>query len=720
VPPTESLSGTSRPPRRSLITEVLTAQLAITTVIGVIALAGLAWTSGSVIRNNLTQWAGQWAAELNELGAPLYLPDEHEAVLSVERFVAKYPEIERVSWYRHDGLALMSLDKSGVVRAPTASLPAPVVDELAAKAGVAPPYLLTEDLEEDRRFRLSGPIWTEALTGDGLFDFDPASARTTIELLGFVAIDLDFTAYQSAFVPRLALASFVLLLLLVASWLCGRAFLKRALLPLADLQQPLVQLAQGNMDVRFPVSRHTELHAIVTALQDTIRTLQKREQHLLHIANHDPLTGLSNRHRLVAELEAEIEACAGNDRKRRSALLFIDLDQFKYVNDTCGHAAGDQLLKLAAEQIRYAVRSEDLVTRFGGDEFVVLLRNITRRQAKTAASQVVEQMRSLKHIEQDHVFHLQCSIGVATINSQRFSAHELIAQADIACQTAKVHGRNRVELYSVAGKQSEKMAKDVRWSRSIHEALQTDAFVLYFQPLLHIRSGDVSHYEALLRLKTERELIGPQSFLPAAVRFGLMADIDAWVVEHAVRALAEFGTEHPRLRLSINLSSFAFENDAFAARVRALLKEHGVSGERIVFEITEQLAVRFAVNTDKQIAMLRDLGCRLAIDDFGTGYSSFSYLKRLPVDYLKIDGSFIKGLVRDRVDQSMVRMVGEVAKAAGMETVAEYVQSAATLSLLAKYGIDYAQGFLIGRAAPTPQPIDIAVPRLVGAGQPRR
>jgi EAL domain-containing protein (putative c-di-GMP-specific phosphodiesterase class I) len=327
-------------------------------------------------------------------------------------------------------------------------------------------------------------------------------------------------------------------------------------------------------------------------------------------------------------------------------------------------------------------------------------------------------MRSVKHVEQDRVFHLQCSIGIAAINGERFSAHELIAQADIACQTAKAHGRNRAEVYSIAEKRSEQMAKDVDWMQRIRAALDTDGFVLYYQPLLHIKSGQVTHYEALLRLKAEDKLVSPQTFLPAAVRFGLMADIDRWVLARAVRALAEFGADDPRLRLSVNLSSFAFEDDGLAAHVRGLLREHGVSGDRMVLEITEQLAVRFAVQTDRQVAMLRDLGCRIAIDDFGTGYSSFSYLKRLPVDYLKIDGSFIKAITRDRVDQSMVRMVGEVARAAGMETVAEYVHSAAALTLLAKYGIDYAQGFFIGRAAPKPQQVEFVAPQAVRIALP--
>jgi EAL domain-containing protein (putative c-di-GMP-specific phosphodiesterase class I) len=223
---------------------------------------------------------------------------------------------------------------------------------------------------------------------------------------------------------------------------------------------------------------------------------------------------------------------------------------------------------------------------------------------------------------------------------------------------------------------------------------------------MHIPTRKVSHYEALLRLKTNRGLVGPQAFLPAATRFGLMGEIDRWVVARAIHALAEFSSARPKLRLSVNVTTFSLEEESFASEVRDLLRDCGVSGDQLCFEVTEQMAVRFAVKTDKQIAMLRDLGCRIAVDDFGTGYSSFSYLKRLPVDYLKIDGSFIKELTRSRVDQSMVRMIGEVAKAAGLETVAEYVESAAALTLLSKYGIDYAQGFYIGRAVPRPFGID--------------
>ena len=321
------------------------------------------------------------------------------------------------------------------------------------------------------------------------------------------------------------------------------------------------------------------------------------------------------------------------------------------------------------------------------------------------------------------------------MHGNRSSAHEVIAQSDIACRSAKAHGRNRVEVYSAAGKQSEQIADDVAVMNRLRTALETDRLELQYQPLMHITTRTISHYETLLRLPTETGVLRPESFLPAAFRFGLMADIDRWVLKRAVQALAELTPSMPALKLSTNLSGFAFEDEGLAAYLRAVLKDYGVSGDRLILEITEQLAVRFAASTDRQLALLRELGCQLAIDDFGSGYSSFTYLKRLPVDFLKIDGAFIKSLARDKVDQAMVRMVGEVARAAGIETVAEYVNSQATfVSIImttsnhkpftfrdgvpgvkpkgggreagVRYA-DYAQGYFIGKPLPQPVPSNV-------------
>ncbi len=560
------MSQTEAAPRRersrNLVREVLGVQLAITALGGLIAVAGLAWTSGAVVRDNLEHWAAQWASELNELGAPFYLDDAGVAMLDVERFIAKYPEIERVTWYDTTGGALLSLGGDGATLVDAAALDAPTAAALAARAGVQPPYLLTQNVSPGQRYRLSGPIWTESFADDALFSEDPAAAATSVHQLGFVSVDLDFSGYEDALWPRLGVASGILLLLLGASWACGRWFLKSALAPLSELEHSLAQLAADAPAVRFPSSPYTELRAIVTALEDTTRALQKRERRLLHLANHDQLTGLPNRHRFVADLDLELARCA--DEGARSALFFIDLDQFKYVNDTCGHAAGDHLLQLAAQQLRYAVRTDDFVARFGGDEFVVLVRNVSRNEARAAATKVLELMRGLKHVEREQVFHLQCSIGVALLHGSRVSSHEAIAQADIACRSAKSHGRNRVEIYSPAGKESEQIAKDVLTMNRLREALEADRFELLYQPLMHIKTRTVSHYETLLRLPVEDGVLGPESFLPAAFRFGLMADIDRWVLRRAVRSLAELTPSMPQLKLSTNLSGFAFEDEGLA------------------------------------------------------------------------------------------------------------------------------------------------------------
>lgn len=702
-----------RSKRSSLITHILTLQLAIVTAVGLLALTGLYWTSRTVVEDNLSHWAAQWAGELNELGAPFYLADPGPALLDVERFVGKFPEILNVEWYTDSGEPMFQL------RPPRAALPmaesrdahdAEPLDpalrrRLERAAGTDQPFVLQQRPGAPLAFRLAGPIWTERIAGDGLLELGgDGPVETEIELLGFVSLDLDFSWYHQRFLPKLWLASLALLAVLGASWFIGRFTIKRALSPLAALQPTLARLADGDMDVALPTSRHSEIQNIVSTLEETMIALKERDRRLVHLAMHDSLTGLYNRHRFVTELENEIERLGTCEQ--RSAVLFVDLDQFKYVNDTCGHPAGDELLKLAARCIASAVRSTDVVARFGGDEFAVLLKDVTRPQARKIALKILGQMRSLTHLHEGKAFSLQCSIGAAEISSERTDPHELLSKADLACHVAKSKGRNRLEFFRSSLKESRQMTRDIDWVKSIREALDDDLFTLHYQPIVDIRTGTAKHYEALLRLKrADGTVISPQVFLPAAMRFGLLPDIDRWVVQHALTTLAGLRAEHPDLCLSINLSATTFDESDFVAHVRAKLRENGLPGEAVIFELTEQEAIRFALHTAKQMGALRELGCRFAIDDFGTGYSSFAYLKRLPVDFLKIDGSFIKGIERDAVDQTMVRLIGEVAKAANMQTIAEYVQSRAALKLLAKYGIDYAQGFHVGRPVETPADI---------------
>ena len=705
--------------RPGLVAEVLVVQLTVAIAVGLAALIGFAVITSAVVESNLLRWASSWADQLDELGAPLYVGDETTALVDLDRFIASYPEVVQVALYALDGREIMAVDNGGEGLRPLPELGPELLASLEALTTTASPPptfeaeealaitraspeaspLLTEALG-DRRYLVHGPIVVESLAGHDLLDFDPDSAEGQKELVGFVGLELDFSAYLSALWPRLLAGVLVIAVIIAGGWAVSRLLLKRALAPLVELEHPLQQLGRGEMEVKLPRPRHRELATIVRVLRETIDALRQRERHLLHLASRDSLTGLYNRYHLMQQLDIEVERC--RDSERTSALLFIDLDQFKYVNDTGGHAAGDNLLVTAARQILATVRSNDIVARFGGDEFIVLLPEVQRREARKIADQVLEAMRRVTHTEGESIFHLQCSIGLAYIGGARLAAQEIVAHGDLACQTAKRRGRNRVEAYRISSREDVQMAEDVRWIQRLRQALVDDAFVLHYQPLMHIATGEIDHYEALLRVRTASGLVGPGTFLPAAARFGLMSAIDFWVIENAIRSLAALGAEErARIKLSVNVSGFALEETELVPRVRSMLAEHGVRGDRLIFELTEHIAVRFASETDDRLAQLRSLGCALAIDDFGTGYSSFSYLKRLPVDYLKIDGSFVRNLARDKVDQAMVRMTAELAGQIGLRTVAEYVQSEAAMKLLRKYGVDYAQGSYVGRAMPT-------------------
>ena len=702
--------------KRVLIHEILSLQLAITAVIGALAIAGLYWGGQWVLQDNYSRWALQWAGELNELGAPLYLHGDEEVVLRLESFVRRYPEINRVVYFFEDGSPLHSIDSELYHDAPVRSLSAGTLARLSALVGSETPYLIDTNILSAQTFEILAPIWTESITSDGLFSFDPAllDVNSTRDLAGFVRLELDFSFFHARLVTNIKIAASVLLLLLLVSGFIGRRRLRTALTAISDLQEPIAELAKGNLSVKFKPARHREISEIVEALESTASALGERNEKLSRLANHDVLTGLYNRRRFVEELRKEVQIVARNGS--HAALLFIDLDQFKYVNDTCGHPAGDRMIRKVADQLQRCVGHSGTVGRFGGDEFTVLASNVTRETAQALAESILDDLRKVAHVEDQNVFHVHCSIGIAMIDSDRFDHDDLVSQADIACRDAKASGRNRLAFHSMSERDVEQMTADVNWVSKLRDAIDNNLLILRYQPIVCIATGETSHHEVLLRMKSRKgSLISPDAFLPAAVRFGLMAEIDTWLIETAIAELARYRQDAPELRFALNLSANAFEAENLTAFVLSQLTRHEVPAECVTFEITESLAMRHLNHVEKQIAGLRELGCEVSLDDFGTGYSSFSYLQKLPVDYIKIDGSFIKDLVRNPVDQKMVRMIGEIGRAAGMKTVAEYVQSGAAFTLLGDLGIDYAQGFYIGR--PTATPIRKTMPVVIGAGE---
>ena len=690
--------------KRVLVHEIVSIQVISAALVGTLAIASLYWGGQWILQDNYSRWALQWAAELNELGAPLYLVDDNESLIRLESFVERYPEIHRVAYFSPNGESLFTVDNPQAGLRPVLGLSRSTVREATEVMGQPEPYIMRTEFLNPERFEIVGPVWKESIPGDGLFDFDPSDLQQTekTELLGIVSINLDFVMFHDRLLANIKLAIVILLFLLITFSLMGRHALQKALAAISDLRTPIQELAEGNLNVKFEASEHREIAEIVEALETTATALNQRDAELLQLANHDSLTGLFNRRRFLDELRLEIQSIKRTGHE--SALLFIDLDQFKYINDACGHPAGDRLICKVADELLRSVGKAGTVARFGGDEFAILLRNADLEQAEALIQNILINMRRMAHIEDDRVFHVHCSVGVSLLSGDNLQPDELINQADIACREAKAAGRNRMHVFKQSVEAQEQALADIGWMNRLRKALDNDEFEIHFQPINCIRTGETRHHEVLIRLRNEKgKLVMPDAFLPSAVRFGLMTEIDFWVIRNAAKAYAAHATENETLKLAINLSANAFENEDLASFVEAIIEKNGVQPADIIFEITESLAIRRPHHVEVQIAALRELGCQLALDDFGTGYSSFSYLQKLHFDYIKIDGAFVRDLPNNPVDQKMIRLIAEIGHEAGMKTVAEYVRNAETLSLLSELGVDFAQGYFVGRPVKRPK-----------------
>lgn len=437
---------------------------------------------------------------------------------------------------------------------------------------------------------------------------------------------------------------------------------------------------------------------LYTGLVADISERKAMLENLRNMAEHDGLTGLYNRSYFQQELERVVE------RVKRAggvccSLLYIDLDNFKYVNDTLGHAAGDRVIIEIAGILNKRARKSDLIARIGGDEFTVLLFDAT----PALSVQVAESFRAKLA---DYIFRhskeqidIGCSIGITGISPATASAAEVLSQADLACHLAKRGGRNRVHLYNPADAESvAAMTLDMGWSRRIKEAIEKDRFVLACQPIVSTATRDVECYEVLIRMLDERnELIMPSGFLATADRFGLAAEIDKWVIRHAIEGLARQRVTSPRLRYAINLSGRTLTTPGICELIQDRLKDTGLDPAALTFEVTETVAIADMAAAENFLHRLRSMGCRTALDDFGSGMASFAYLKDLPVNSVKIDGRFVKNLAASPVDQAMVKAMNEIAHALGKTTIAEFVENEESFKLLAAWGVDYAQGYHLGR-----------------------
>ncbi|MGH2989774.1 MAG: putative bifunctional diguanylate cyclase/phosphodiesterase [Solirubrobacterales bacterium] len=435
----------------------------------------------------------------------------------------------------------------------------------------------------------------------------------------------------------------------------------------------------------------------------SFRDVTEREHvqtQLRHLADHDVLTGLLNRRRFEDELERQV---AYDARYRTGgAVLVLDLDDFKEINDTLGHSAGDAVISSVASLLRTRLRASDTLARLSGDEFAVLLPQATEDQARRTAADLLDAVRHLRNVFGGQQVRVTTSIGVAPLAGAGIrTADELLVRADVAMYEAKEAGRDCVCVYDPTDTRRAQMETRLTWSERIRRALDEDLFTLYVQPIMKLDSGEISQHELLLRMAAEDgELVPPRGFLPSAERCGMIQEIDAWVMRRAIRLIDEHRAAGRELRLEVNLSGRTIGDRELLRVVEDELRFTGIDPASLIVEVTETAAISNMDEARDFSAALRRLGCRFALDDFGAGFGSFRYLKYLPLDYLKIDGDFIANLARNATDQAVVRAIVDLSGQLGKATIAEFVSSEEILDLVRDYGIDYAQGYHVGRPVP--------------------
>ena len=459
------------------------------------------------------------------------------------------------------------------------------------------------------------------------------------------------------------------------------------------------------------VVAHKRKHTFSNGDRNLLEVMAKKASRIIH-THHDSLTGLMNRSGFEPTLVAALATARAKNTQH--CLLHINIDQLHVVNDLMGHQEGDALIRRVAKLLRAKLRDSDYLARLGGDEFAVLLANCDVDQGHSIADKIRSALRELTVVSANRQLDVSASIGVATINPETEGIVGVMASAEIACKSAKDGGRDRIEVFEEDNTELVRRSEEVEWVGRVHEALREDQFVLHCQPVMPLANADQPpHFEFLVRmLDGDGEILSPALFLPAAERYQLMPLLDRWVVHDALQKLGACwqSIASSGAVFCINLSGQSLTNKGFLAFIADELAATGVPPNNVCFEITETAAISNIDEATIFMGALQNIGCRFALDDFGAGLSSFGYLRMLPVDYLKIDGSFVLEVTSDKISRSMVDAICQIGKTMGLSMVAEYVVDEATVEVLRKIGVDYVQGFHIGK----PVPFDEIANRLQG------
>ncbi len=444
------------------------------------------------------------------------------------------------------------------------------------------------------------------------------------------------------------------------------------------------------------------------AIQRDITRLKMQEQQMAYDATHDALTDLVNRR----EFERRLDKAVASARQHgcHHVLAFIDLDQFKVVNDTAGHAAGDELLKQIRGLLKPMFKGRDTLGRLGGDEFALLLDDCRMERARKICQKLIGNLRDIRFCWGGDTFQIGASIGLVPITAETENATQVMSQADVACYAAKERGRNRVRVYHHKGTESSRHHSEIRRAAALRSAVEEDRLCLYCQPIIPLAQGSETpgHHELLVRMiDRDGKLVLPGAFIPAAERYGLVGEIDRWVIKTAFQQFDERFGHLPGAGISINVSGQSLNDESFLQFIHDQFRQHPIPRDRVCFEITETAAIHHINQAKEFFDEIKRGGSCLALDDFGSGLSSFGYLKTLPVDFLKIDGRFVSDMIENSIDHAMVAAINGIGRVMGIKTVAEYAHSPAIVDRLSEIGVDYAQGNAIG----APVPLEIVDPK---------
>jgi diguanylate cyclase (GGDEF)-like protein len=546
------------------------------------------------------------------------------------------------------------------------------------------------------------------------FDERPVRRDSRGTLLGWVGLDVSrgatIESQRESILRSLAILLAGLGVSFYLAWRIGRQITR----PILALTHTVSRIGDGHLDERVEQTGQGELGVLqrgvnhmavqLQTMQDQmLERIDQATARLIYQASHDALTGLINRREFEQRLERMLLSALQQDREH--ALCYMDLDQFKVINDTCGHAAGDELLRQLALLLKGNLRERDTLARLGGDEFALLLENCSVADAQEVADSFRAEVQRFRFKWGDRIFAVGMSVGMVAINRDSGSAASLLSAADAACYVAKGRGRNQIHIYESRDIDLVRHRGEMQWVTRIQRALEEHRLRLLWQ---EIRPTDgavesICHVELLLRMvDDDGSEILPMAFIPAAERYSIMPAIDSWVIEETLRVCGQYRATRGELPclFAINLSGASLKDPEFRRMLLSRLQENRDIGPHLCFEITETAAIGNLSVVNEFIDAMRGFGCSFALDDFGSGLSSFTYLKNLKVDYLKIDGAFVRDIASNAIDYSMVDAVHRIGKQMGLKTVAEYVESEETLTLLRQIGVDYVQGNGVHRPEP--------------------